>query len=284
MKTASRRLGTGSDAYDSAHDSAMERINSQHKKQVDLAERVLSWIVHAKRQITTHELQHALGIEIGTLEFDRENCPSVNDMISVCAGLVTVDKGMDTIRLVHYTTQNYFERKRHKYFPSAEQDITTLCTTYLSLNAPERSSRSYGVYSSRDSKYVFFDYAAKHWGEHARQASPIPSCVESFLRSSETVAVVAEFLYRLDTPGIYDISLGRLDSGLHMAAYFGLDSVAVALVQETSEPDPCNSEGTTPLMFAAHCGHESVVKALLTVEAAVNAVTRLGRTSLYLAA
>jgi hypothetical protein len=97
MKTASRRLGTGSDAYDSAHDSAMERINSQHNKQVDLAERVLSWIVHAKRQITTHELQHALGIEIGELEFDRENCPSVNDMISVCAGLVTVDKGMDTI-------------------------------------------------------------------------------------------------------------------------------------------------------------------------------------------
>ena len=43
-------------------------------------------------------------------KLDEENLPEIEDMVSVCAGLVTIDEESNIIRLVHYTTQEYFER------------------------------------------------------------------------------------------------------------------------------------------------------------------------------
>jgi len=55
-------------------------------------------------------------------------------MISVCAGLVTVTKESNIIRLVHYTTQEYFERtKKTLLFKSGERDHDNLCYV-LSFN------------------------------------------------------------------------------------------------------------------------------------------------------
>jgi hypothetical protein len=51
-----------------------------------------------------------LAVEVGESEFDEENLPEVAYMVSLCAGLVTIDKISDIVRLVHYTAQAYFER------------------------------------------------------------------------------------------------------------------------------------------------------------------------------
>ena len=91
-------------ALDVAYDEALCRINSQKAGFQELAIMVLSWIVWAARQLSDLELQNALGVEEGSSEFDEENLPEVNDLISVCAGLVTVDEVSQVIRLVHYTT------------------------------------------------------------------------------------------------------------------------------------------------------------------------------------
>lgn len=56
-------------------------------------------------------------------------------MVSVCAGLVTVDEQSNIIRLVHYTTQDYFERTWTSWFPNAQTDITEICVTYLLFDA-----------------------------------------------------------------------------------------------------------------------------------------------------
>jgi hypothetical protein len=69
----------------------MEWINDQIKDQEELAKQVLSWITCAKRPLTTTELQHALGVEVGESKLDEENLPHVEDMVSICAGLVTTD-------------------------------------------------------------------------------------------------------------------------------------------------------------------------------------------------
>jgi hypothetical protein len=83
----------------------MERINSQVIDFKELARQVLSWIICAKRPLTTLELQHALAVEVGKTKLNKHNLPEIEDMVSVCAGLVTVDEESDIIRLVHYTTQ-----------------------------------------------------------------------------------------------------------------------------------------------------------------------------------
>ncbi len=66
-------------------------------------------------------------------EFNAKRQPDIEDMVSVCAGLVTVDEESDIIRLVHYTAREYFERKQKDWFGNAETDITQICVTYLSL-------------------------------------------------------------------------------------------------------------------------------------------------------
>ena len=99
-----------SKALDHAYAQAMERIVGQEGGLRELVKKVLSWVTCAKRPLTTLELQHALAVEIGTSELDEENLPEIEDMVSLCAGLVTVDRESNVIRLVHYTTQQYFER------------------------------------------------------------------------------------------------------------------------------------------------------------------------------
>jgi hypothetical protein len=110
VRTALKHLATGSNAYDYAYKDAMVRIEGQVKDQKELGKQVLSWITCAERPLTTSELQHALAVEAGESALNQENLPQIEDMVSVCAGLVTVDKKSGIIRLVHYTTQDYFER------------------------------------------------------------------------------------------------------------------------------------------------------------------------------
>ena len=88
-------------------DEAMQRIDAQDKDDKQLAKKVLSFISYACRLITVVELQHALAVEPGTSKLDEETLPLEESLISVCAGLVTIDQGSQIIRLVHYSTQEY---------------------------------------------------------------------------------------------------------------------------------------------------------------------------------
>jgi hypothetical protein len=42
--------------------------------------------------LTTLELQYALAIEVGDSELNEENLPQIEDIVSVCAELVTIDE------------------------------------------------------------------------------------------------------------------------------------------------------------------------------------------------
>lgn len=114
IKNALSTLSSGLDAYTQAYDSAMKRIKAQDPDASKLAMDTLRWVTHAKRRLSTQELRQALAVEPGTRELDRDNIPRINDMVSVCAGLVTSDGSR--IRLVHYTTQDYFERNWTSWF------------------------------------------------------------------------------------------------------------------------------------------------------------------------
>src|SRR5438034_9255118 len=150
----------------------MERIGGQVTDQEELAKQVLSWITCAKRPLTTSELQHALAVEVGSSELDEENLPQIEDMISVCAGLVTIDQESNIIRLVHYTTQEYFERFREQIFPNGQKSIAMTCIIYISLNTFGKGyCTSDHSLEARLQRNALFDYAAQNWGIHAYAAA-----------------------------------------------------------------------------------------------------------------
>jgi hypothetical protein len=134
MRAALKNLATGSRAYDHAYKNAIERINGQIKDQEELTKQVLSWITYVKGQLTTTELQYMLRVKVSESELDEENFSQIKDIVSVCARLVIINKESGIIRLVHYITQEYFERTQRQWFPDAQINITIICVLYLSFN------------------------------------------------------------------------------------------------------------------------------------------------------
>ncbi|CAJ2510411.1 Uu.00g051140.m01.CDS01 [Anthostomella pinea] len=165
VRNALSRLKRGSDVYHLAYSDAMERILGQVRDHSELAQLVLSWIACAKRPLTTVELQHALAVEIGEPELDQDNLPDTDDLVTVCCGLVTVDDESGIIRLVHYTTQQYFERTWSKWFSGANDMIVKVCLTYLSFDTfPSGPCATQAAYEECLESYPFYDYAAQQWG------------------------------------------------------------------------------------------------------------------------
>ncbi|KAF3205365.1 hypothetical protein TWF106_001130 [Orbilia oligospora] len=134
LDTFNKKSGVGADTYKLAYDGAMERIESHNKDSKELAKQVLTWIAYATRPLKASELQCALAVEIGTPAFDEENTPDLHRMISVCAGLVIMEDESKTMRLVHYTAQEYFEDHPQALSPNCHNDILEVCATYLSYD------------------------------------------------------------------------------------------------------------------------------------------------------
>ncbi|RKU40803.1 hypothetical protein DL546_003127 [Coniochaeta pulveracea] len=264
LKTALARLPSGSEAYDVSYQAAMERIQGQVAAQTKLAMEVLSWITIAKRPLTTTELQHALAVEVGQTQLDKDNIPELDDMVSVCAGLVTVDEQGGIIRLVHYTTEEYFKRKGAHWFPDAESNITTACITYMSSDNFSRGSCGYDEFEQRLRLNPLYRYATRHWGEHARRVSELGQEVVDFLLSkAKHVKASGQALIRaleLEKGDWCDFSIA---DGLQLAAAIGCGEAVEALVQAGVELDSTEGHGRTPLSLAAGLGHAAIVRRLL---------------------
>jgi hypothetical protein len=97
IRTALEMLPRGSGAYDQAYKQAMERIKGQVTESQELATQVLLWITCAQRPLSTLELQHALAVEMDTSELKEQNIPELENIVSVCAGLITIDNESNII-------------------------------------------------------------------------------------------------------------------------------------------------------------------------------------------
>ncbi|KAM0461024.1 hypothetical protein ACHAO4_001823 [Trichoderma viride] len=281
------QLGLGEDKkreiLEKAYEQAMDRITSQMPGLQVLGKKTLAWITCAKRKLTTSELQHALAVEIGSTELDQDNLPDVEDMVSACAGLVTVDKESDIIRLVHYTTQEYFERTQQDWFPDAEADITEICVTYLSFSVFE-SGNCLGRYEfeARLRSNPLYNYTAHHWGHHAR-AAPDKQLILDFLESGAKAPTSSQVILAYEDSWRAPSKSSETMTCVHLAAYFGLMCIT-SLLENGHGADDRDGGSRTPLWWAVNNGHATIVKLLLEKGADVNAKDRLDQTSLILAA
>jgi len=135
-----------------------------------------------------------------------------------------------------------------------------------------------------------YDYAAHNWGYHAQAASTlIPEVIKFLERKAQREASSQALLAVKLTPSHrgYSQRFPRQITGLHLTAYFGVES-AVQLVLKTGKvsADSKDSNGRTPLSWAAEHGHGHVVQLLLdTGEVAADSKdTEYGRTPLSYAA
>ncbi|RDW77988.1 hypothetical protein BP5796_05840 [Coleophoma crateriformis] len=276
------------EVLDKAYSDAMERINAQKLGFRRLAQKVLSWITCAKRPLTTVELLHALAIEVGDSKLHEDNFERIERLISVCAGLVTVDEESSIVRLVHYTTQEYFEHTQDHWFPNAEINITETCIAYLSFDIFEHGScQTDDAFEKRLRSNQFFDYAARNWGHHARKApnlnQALINCILNFLKSQDNIDASSQGLLatkRYTSHRGYSQEIPKRMTGLHLLGYFGEKIVIQLLLEKGAEIEAKDTYGRTALSYAASEGHEAVVKLLLEKGAEIEAKITYGRTAL----
>ncbi|KAL6797092.1 ankyrin repeat-containing domain protein [Trichoderma sp. SZMC 28012] len=280
IRTALEALPTGSEVYTETYDAAMDRIKGQTGSR-ELAIHVLSWITCARRRLTTLELQHALAVEIGKSDLDEDNLPEIEDLVSVCAGLVTVDEESNIIRLVHYTTQEYFERTQSHWFPNVNVNITTICVTYLSFRVFESGfCPTDDSFNERLRSNHLYSYAARNWGHHARKALTLCQEVMEFLGQQTKIEAASQALMMPPRSSNYSQRVPRRMTALHLVAYFGVEEAARALFRNGVEIDAKNTDSQTPLSLAAKNGHSKVVELLLENGAELESEDDRGNTPL----
>lgn len=283
----------GPEALEDAYRDALERIDSQLESHRSLARRALSWVMYTRRPLTTEELRHALATELGDSSFDHDNLDDLGEIISVCAGLLTAEQESGIVRLVHYTTQDYFERKMPSWNPGAKREIAEICLTYLSFEHFQTGRAVDGeALEQRFKQYSLLPYVAGAWPFHVEPVErSVLELVLGFLRYPKLIECADQAFYCADE---YLLGLSIVPKfekemkGLHVAARYGLYHVTQRLLSDASENGKADVDSTdgsneTPLIYASQYGHEKIAELLINHAADVNAEGDMSYTPLQTA-
>ena len=148
-----------------AYGATIERIKAQGGDKSRLGIAALMWISHAERPLSMNELCYALAVELGSRDFDTNNIPSISTLVGCCQGLITVDKEASTVRLIHFTLQEYLSSLPN-IFSGPHSTMAEICLTYLN----SKQVKSIRADPFRDIPDIpFLKYSSVYWGVHAKR-------------------------------------------------------------------------------------------------------------------
>jgi hypothetical protein len=196
-------------------------------------------------------------------------------LISVAAGLLTVDIESGTIRLVHYIVEEYFQRNWQYWFPDAEERIAETCLMFEDF--------SVGYCSTGLRISPFLDYAARCWALHTRQCSS--KCVEDlvleFLHNEPKMFCAFQVIMPKDCRGRNMEILPQSIPSLWAAAFFGLEATVREEIGKGADVDEKISSGTTALHKAIERGFDTIARLLVDAKADLEVLNDRGWTGLH---
>lgn len=241
--------------------------------------------------MSVKELETALTVRLGDCRIDEEdllNCPEV---VSLCVGLVSINRSSNTVQLVHFTTKEYLKLNPPSWMASAQTKISTTCLTYLTFEdfscGRATSDQSF---EERIDRHKLLRYASRHWGHHARE------CEQELLQSESYRTILLKFLENRSLT--YAASQASNAEGYwngysqepaqwlwpHTLASFGLAEIFTHILSfhtgtqfgDTDidfEDENCIM---TPLALSCSRGHEEAVKILLDTGARLDSGLAFG--------
>lgn len=112
------------------------KIADKSERQIFLRQRILSWILGAKRPLTLQELQEAISIDPNDKYWDKSKIPTDTDgrrFLESRGALASFDDTDTTVRLTHHTVAQYL----HKIVfvdGTSENFLLDICLTYLNFH------------------------------------------------------------------------------------------------------------------------------------------------------
>ncbi|KAJ6587462.1 ankyrin repeat-containing domain protein [Mycena vulgaris] len=261
----------------SAYQSSLDRILAQPAPRSALAFRLIAWITHAERRLTTAEILHAFAVEDNVDKIDEEIFTLVHMLLQVCVGLVIVDAD-STVSLVHATAHKFFTEMPAQ-FVNAHDDMANTCLRYLCLQTPFGAGPCDNVLDmeTRLHKMPFLAYAAHYWGLHTHHVKQsLTQLIHKLLDNTSLRGSSFQALQhrrRLD-PQLAEASFSALPTAqgpLHIVAYWDLGAMA-ELYLDDKDLSPLDAQGWTPLHWACFRG-SSIVRELLLHRGAETNIT-----------
>jgi len=293
-----KQISNGQDVGD-MYTATLERIRAQGEDRARLGMDAIMWIAYSERPLEPDELCQALGVAIGSADFDDGNAPSIRTILNCGLGLVTVDSSSSKVRLVHFTLQEHI-LANPTLFCNPHSRIAEVCLTYLNFRCIKELSP---VIRLLPHATPFLEYASRYWGAHCRiETSPsviqlaikLLDRFDSHISSKSCLEVLfAEFCGPNDRPthvtkftalhagarlGVLEIMVPLLKvhkwdlnatdefsmTASFRATYWGYDAIVKVLLDQGCV-DPCstNRSGNALLLCAAWAGCGRVVQMLL---------------------
>jgi len=256
-----RKMTSGSGLGD-AYGATIDRIKAQGGDRPGLGMSALMCISHAERPLSADELCHAVAIELGSTNFNADNVPSMSTLLGCCQGLITVNKEASTVRLIHFTLQEYLSTSAD-IFSTPHSTMTEICLTYLNseqiMAIPADSSPNIP-------NIPFLKHCFLYWGAHAKRElsdHARPLALQLLLECDGHISIKS-FLEQSGYSWFLRTGRDLRFNGLHWASFFGVAELVAALIEMGCyDTDVEDFWGRTPLALAAENGHEEVVKILL---------------------
>ena len=246
-----------------AYEAMLGRIMAQGGEKARLGMAAMMWISHSRRPLQADEICHAIAIRIGSNDLDNDDIPTLPTLLDSCQGLVTVNKGAPTVRLVHFTLQEHL--RAHPYlFGRAHSTMAETCLTYLNLRRIKDLPASQ-LPNPRDTP--FLEYSSLYWGTHMQTElsdRAITFALQLLGRFNSHVS--AKSLWKsIHAESRFDYDPDDTPfSALHCISYFGIPEVTKALINTNRwDVNQRDSAGMTPLIWAARYGNRQVVSLLL---------------------
>jgi hypothetical protein len=230
---------------DKTYGDAIARIRSQHSVDVELALCALKWVYFAFKPINLKDLQYTIIIIPRDTNIHQDRVDEPGYIVSVCAGLVQLNKDAQVIRPVHKTTQSYLEQQT-KDVAGAHAQIAAACLTYIlskNLYQIPTSVRRVDLVNRRGPVV----YRARAWSfilQHCFARYAATYALTHIYRSSES-KILLDMLTRLC---LEDAKLNSNNSSPFIA---GPKSTAFLLVQPEEVFSIGSFANMGPLQFAA---------------------------------
>ena len=150
------------------------------------------WISHTRRPLKSVELQHALALRPGDKSLDSDDILSVRTIIDSCFGLLEVERDSNTIRLVHFSLEEYLQSQDHDLFENANLTILRTCLQYMSMGSVKPLPFKNRTDFAKEVKGLpFLEYACLEWGFHAKMV-PVSQYEDMALPLLEEWALLAD--------------------------------------------------------------------------------------------
>lgn len=293
MSQSSNASSGPSYRYKEMYTRWMDRIEGQDEYDKDLAKQALALVVCSKRALTPEELRYALAIYEGDTDLNERGLCDIDDVISSCEGLIVIKQETDTVELVHYTAQEFFNAYLSNYFPEGELYIASTCMTALNFASYTEIAESWRICATFDEnptleenaalqkiiheqfeKLPFLRYAAFFWPQHIRICGqkllgPAISFVESGPRFRFLFYQAwSQFEDYIPYPENKSAWLHDEEILLLTCAGLGLTAIYEAMLNSNPEKRVTNLnsidyDGRTALYLAARVNHAELVGFLI---------------------